>query len=163
ASAGSARQRICTANCFAWQSRNPRLRLQAAAGNATIGGFRFARCARGISAALRLAQPLESRKVFCRLYSKNAEPVPRLAASPRCQCRFWLLPAPTSSADALAQRRHIGADACGIDAVVAGTFAAGRSHVDSTSDLVADNSDDDIIGEAKPTALLASFDTAGIG
>src|SRR5262249_20743953 len=59
------------------------------------------------------------------------------------------------STDAFAQRAHIGADARRVHAVVAAALPAGGAHVDAASRSVADDSDDDIVGEAEPAALLA--------
>src|SRR6266478_6380075 len=67
-----------------------------------------------------------------------------------------------SSPDTLAERAHVGANAGGVHSVVTPTLSTGRAHVNAASGLVADNPDDDIVGEAEPTALLARLDAARI-
>ena len=66
-----------------------------------------------------------------------------------------------SSPDTLAERAHVGANAGGVHTVVTQTLSTGRAHVNAASGF-ADNPDDDIIGEAEPTALLARLDAACI-
>src|ERR671937_2907340 len=68
-----------------------------------------------------------------------------------------------ASTNALAQRAHVGADARRVHAVVAAALSTGGAHVDAASRSVADDPDDDIVGEAEPAGLLARLDTAGIG
>src|ERR1700730_14811970 len=70
---------------------------------------------------------------------------------------------PCSSADALAQRAQISANAGGVDAIVAAPLAAGRAYVNAAAGLVPRNSDDDIVGEAEPAGLLTSLDGARVG
>ena len=61
-----------------------------------------------------------------------------------------------------AKRPHVGADTCRVHLVVSPTLEAGAAHVDAASLLVDDDSDDDIVGEAEPPALLTRFDATCI-
>jgi hypothetical protein len=67
-----------------------------------------------------------------------------------------------SSPDTLAERAHVGTNAGGVHTIVTQTLSTGRTHVNAASDFVADNPDDDIVGEAEPTALVARLDAARI-
>src|ERR1700741_3294819 len=68
-----------------------------------------------------------------------------------------------ASADAFAQRAHVGADACRVHAVVTAALPAGGAHVDGASPSLAGDPDDDIVDEGEPTALLARLDAADTG
>src|SRR5262249_18995909 len=68
-----------------------------------------------------------------------------------------------SSPDTFVERAHVGANASGVDSVVTPTLSTSGAHVNAASGLNADNPDDDIVGEAEPTALLARLDAARIG
>jgi hypothetical protein len=59
-------------------------------------------------------------------------------------------------------RGAIGTNAGGVHTVVTQTLSTGRTHVNAASGFVADNPDDDIVGEAEPTALVARLDAARI-
>src|SRR5262249_42726771 len=110
-----------------------------------------------ISACVHFRPPL----VPFRLHSHAGASVAVLTISflPRQiqgQSRRW------SSPDTLAERAHVGANAGSVDSVVTPTLSTCGAHVNAASGLVADNPDDDIVGEAEPTALLARLDAARI-
>src|ERR1700745_3355185 len=87
----------------------------------------------------------------CDNFRSDAPPAGRNQSSLDALAR-WVSP------DSLAKRAHVGADTRGVHSVVTPTLAAGGTHVDAASVLITDDPDDDIVGEAEPTALLARPD-----
>src|SRR5262245_46252420 len=96
-----------------------------------------------------------------RARSRAAKPPDRVRNQPRALAHITTLAA--GSWKPLAQDIHIGADAGAIHTVIACSLPAGGTHIDTAPDLIGANPDDNVIGEAKPAALLTGLDTAGIG
>ena len=62
------------------------------------------------------------------------------------------------SADAPSERDRVRSYACGVHSVITATLSTGGAHVNAATGLVADDPDDDIVDEAKPTILLTRPD-----